>query len=81
MTNIYNYDVFNLGSGSGYSVFQVIECFEIALGYKLPYEVSSRREGDMAKLVANVEKAEKELKWNRKFTLQDMCNSCVKFTQ
>ncbi len=35
----------------------------------------------MAKLVANVEKAEKELKWKRKFTLQDMCNSCVKFTQ
>lgn len=57
MTDEYNYDVFNLGSGSGYSVFEVIKCFENALQHKLPFEIAPRREGDMAKLVAKVEKA------------------------
>ncbi len=37
MTNEYNYDVFNLGSGTGYSVFEVIKCFENALGHTLPF--------------------------------------------
>lgn len=81
MTDDYNYDVFNLGSGSGFSVFEVIKCFENALQHKLPFEIAPRREGDMAKLVAKVEKAEKQLGWKTKKTLQDMCDSCVHFTK
>ena len=81
MTNQYNYDVFNLGSGCGYSVFEVIKCFNNALGHELPFEIAPRREGDMAKLVANVDKAEKKLGWKTRKTLQDMCSSCVNFTK
>ncbi len=73
--------MFNLGSGSGYSVFEVIKCFENSLSQKLPYEVVGRRVGDMGKLVAKVEKAEKELGWKTKKTLQQMCDSCVNFTK
>ena len=80
MTDDYNYDVFNLGSGSGYSVYEVIKCFENALGRQLPVKVAPRREGDMAKLVAKVDKAEKELGWKTRMTLQEMCDSCVHFT-
>lgn len=46
-----------MGSGSGYSVFEVINCFEKSLGKPLPYVIGEKRNGDMAKLVANVEKA------------------------
>ncbi len=58
MNEDYNYDVFNLGSGSGYSVLEVVTCFEKALGRPVKFEVGPRRDGDMAKLVAKVTKAE-----------------------
>lgn len=62
-----------MGSGSGYSVYEVIKCFENVLGRSLPVEVATKREGDMAKLVARVEKAEKELGWKARKTLQEIC--------
>lgn len=65
-----NCDVFNLGSGSGYSVLEVIQCFEKGLGQKLNYGLAGRREGDMAKLVARVEKANSELGWKTEKGLQ-----------
>ena len=43
MTPEANYDVFNLGSGCGYSVYEVIKCFENSLGYTLPVEISTKR--------------------------------------
>lgn len=58
-----NYEVFNLGGGQGYSVFEVIKTFEKYLGKKLDYQIAPRRPGDMARLVAKADKALKYLNW------------------
>ena len=49
-----NYEVFNLGTGCGYSVLQVVQGFEKAMGQPLNYTFGERRHGDVTKLVANV---------------------------
>lgn len=64
---------FNLGTGKGYSVFEMIRAFENASGCNVPYQIVSRRPGDIAECVANPKKAERFLGWSAKRTLQDMC--------
>ncbi len=64
---------YNLGTGQGYSVLQMIKAFEKACGKKIPYEVVKRRPGDIAECFADCSKAEKELGWTAKKTLNDMC--------
>lgn len=59
-------DVFNLGSGEGFTVFEMIKALENVSGQKVPYMVSSRREGDPAVLVASNEKAKRMLGWSPK---------------
>jgi UDP-glucose 4-epimerase len=51
-----NYEVYNLGTGSGFSVLQVVKGFEKAMGRPLNYTFGERRFGDVAKLVANIKK-------------------------
>lgn len=65
--------VYNLGTGIGYSVLDVIHAFEEANDLKIPYEMKERRPGDIAECFADPSKAEKELDWKAERNLKDMC--------
>jgi len=67
-----NRGIFNLGSGKGFSVREVLEAVEKVTGRKIMSKVLPRREGDPEKLVAFIEKAQNILNWNPKYTLEDM---------
>ncbi len=64
---------YNLGTGEGYSVLDVVKAFEEASGQDIPYEITGRRPGDVASCYADPTKAEKELGWKAERGLQDMC--------
>lgn len=66
-----NYDVFNIGTGLGHSVFEVIKAFEKVSGIKLNYKICPRRSGDICEAYANTEKANKILKWKAKHSLEE----------
>ena len=66
-------EVFNLGTGKGYSVLEIVKAFEKASGVKIPYVIDPRRPGDIAANYANAEKAEKELGWKAEFGIEEMC--------
>lgn len=68
-----NPDVYNLGTGTGYSVLEIIEAFEKASGKKIPYEIVDRRPGDVAECYADPSKATRELNWKAEKTLSEMC--------
>jgi UDP-glucose 4-epimerase len=70
---------YNLGTGIGYSVLDVIHAFEKACGHTLPYVVKPRRSGDIAACYANADKAKKELGWEAKLGIDDMCASLWKW--
>ncbi|MEG1493056.1 MAG: UDP-glucose 4-epimerase GalE [Gordonibacter sp.] len=65
--------IFNLGTGTGSSVFDVIHAFERACGRTLPYEVKPRRAGDIAENYAACDKAHNELGWTAEYDLDRMC--------
>jgi UDP-glucose 4-epimerase len=65
--------VYNLGTGKGYSVLEVIEAYKKASGRPIPYTITGRRAGDIAFCYASTEKAEKELGWRAEKTLDEMC--------
>ena len=65
--------VFNLGTGQGYSVLDVVKAFEKANGLKLPYEIQPRRAGDVAKMYSSPEKAKRELGWEAEYGIEEMC--------
>ena len=65
--------IYNLGTGKGYSVLDMVKAFEKATGKKVPYKIAPRREGDIAECYANPKKAEVELGWKAEKTLEDMC--------
>ncbi len=65
--------VFNLGTGKGHSVLEVIRFFEKATKTQIPYQIEKRRPGDIATCYASVNKAEKDLKWKAKFDMFKMC--------
>ncbi len=67
---IYTY---NLGTGCGYSVLQVIQAFEKASGKQVPYEITERRPGDMAIVYADPTLAKKEMNWIATKTIDEMC--------
>ena len=67
--------VYNLGTGNGYSVLQVIKAFDKACGRDLPYVIKGRRAGDIATCYADATKAEKELGWKATRNIDDMCAS------
>ena len=70
---------YNLGTGIGYSVLDVIHAFERACGKKLPYVIKPRRAGDIAACYANADKAKAELHWQAQLGLDDMCASLWKW--
>ena len=65
--------IYNLGTGNGYSVLDMVKAFEKATGKKVPYKIAPRRPGDIATCFADPKKAEKELGWKANKTLEDMC--------
>ena len=65
--------IYNLGTGVGYSVLDIVKSFEEATGVKVPYVIDPRRAGDIAECYSSPEKAEKELGWKAENTLDDMC--------
>ena len=67
--------IYNLGTGHGYSVMEMIKAFEKACGKKLPYKICERRPGDIAACYACPDKAKAELKWEAKFGIEEMCAS------
>ncbi|MBR4173896.1 MAG: UDP-glucose 4-epimerase GalE [Lachnospiraceae bacterium] len=67
--------VYNLGTGNGYSVLDVIKAFSKACGHEVPYEIKPRRPGDIATCYADASLAKKELGWEAKYNLDDMCSS------
>jgi UDP-glucose 4-epimerase len=69
------YDVFNLGTGRGNSVMEVISTFEKATGVKLKYKIGPRRPGDIESIYADASKAEKLLGWKAKRSLSDSLKS------
>lgn len=68
-----NVDVYNLGSGTGYSVLEIIHAYEKACGKQIPYTITGRRPGDIAETYADPIKAKRELNWHTMKTLDDIC--------
>ncbi|SFP95439.1 UDP-glucose 4-epimerase GalE [Caldicoprobacter faecalis] len=66
-------EVYNLGTGMGYSVLDVVKTFERVNGVKIPYVITGRRPGDVDKCYADPTKAHKELGWKAEKNLEDMC--------
>lgn len=67
-----NCEIFNLGTGNGYTVLEVINTFEKVSGQKLNYTITGRRSGDIIGIYANNEKAKQVLGWNPAYNLEDM---------
>ena len=65
--------IYNLGTGTGYSVLDMVKAFEKATGKEVPYKIAPRRSGDIAICYANPKKAKEELGWEATKTLEDMC--------
>ncbi len=66
-------EVFNLGTGMGYSVLDLVKTFEQVNGVAIPYDIVDRRAGDIAECYADASKAKELLGWEAKKTLEDMC--------
>lgn len=64
-------DIFNLGTGKGSSVLEVVKAFETANDVEVPYQICERREGDITIAYANADKAEKELNWKAETSLEE----------
>ena len=67
--------IYNLGTGHGYSVLEMIHAFEKACGKTLPYKICPRRSGDIASCYAAPDKAKRDLHWEAKFGIEEMCAS------
>ena len=70
-----NYEVFNLGTGKGSSVLEIIHAFEESTGEKLNYQIGQRREGDIEQVYGDVTKAANELGWKAELDIQEMMRS------
>lgn len=68
-------EVFNLGTGTGYSVLDMVHAFSRACGRDIPYRIAPRRSGDIATCYADVTKAKEVLGWSARLGIDDMCRS------
>ena len=64
---------YNLGTGNGLSVLDLVKAFSEASGQEIPYEIVDRRAGDIAMCYANPKKANEELGWFAKYGVKEMC--------
>jgi UDP-glucose 4-epimerase len=76
-----NYETFNLGTGKGSSVLEVVKSFEKVSGKKLNYKIVGRREGDIISAYADTNKANNDLGWKTKLSLDDAMDSAWKWEQ
>ena len=74
-------DAYNLGTGKGYSVFDIIHALEKACGKEIPYTVTPRRPGDVAQCYADPAKAKAELGWTAKLGIDEMCRDAWNFAK
>ena len=65
--------IYNLGTGNGYSVLDVLHAYEKACGKELPYEIKERRAGDIATCYSDAAKAKRELGWEAQYGIKEMC--------
>jgi UDP-glucose 4-epimerase len=79
--NTSNYETFNLGTGKGSSVLEVVQSFERVSGKKLNYKIVDRREGDIISAYADTNKANNDLGWKSQLTLDDAMRSAWKWEQ
>ena len=79
--NSFNYDVFNLGTGKGTSVLEIINSFERVSGLKLDYKIGPRRKGDITKAFASTKKANMFLKWKSELSLDQAILSAWNWQQ
>ena len=74
-------EIFNIGTGTGWSTLQVVEGFEKATGVKLNWTYAPRREGDIEKVWGNVDKANKVLGWKAEAKIEDVLRSAWKWQE
>ncbi len=75
------WEAVNLGTGTGYSVLEIIHAFEKACGHPIPYEIKPRRAGDIAANWADAAKAKALLGWQAQLSLDDMCRDAWHYEQ
>lgn len=71
--------IYNLGTGNGYSVLEMINTFERVNDVKVKYKIAPRRPGDVAECYADPSKAKRELNWDAKLGIEDMCRDAYNF--
>ncbi len=74
-------NIYNLGTGTGYSVLDIVKAFEAATGIRIPYVIKDRRPGDIAVCYADPAKARDELGWEAVYDLERMCKDAWNFTR
>lgn len=74
-------NIYNLGTGTGYSVLDIVKAFEKVNDVKVPYEIVARRPGDIATCYADPSKAKEELGWRAEKGIEEMCMDAWRFTQ
>ena len=72
-------EAYNLGTGNGYSVLQLVETFKKVNNVDVPYKIVDRRPGDIASCYASVDKAKKELNWEAKLDIEEMCKDAYNY--
>jgi len=76
-----NYDFFNIGTGQGSSVMEVITAFEKATGKKVPFEIRDRRAGDITAVYASTDKSNQVLGWKTQFSLEKALQDAWKWQE
>jgi UDP-glucose 4-epimerase len=71
----------NLGTGKGSTVFDIVKAFSHAVGRNLPYQVAPRRDGDVLNLTANPNLAKTELGWEAQHTVEEACEDLWRWTK
>lgn len=65
--------IYNLGTGNGFSVLDVVHAYEKACGHEIPYQIQERRPGDIDEVYSDSTKANRELGWEAQYNIEDMC--------
>ena len=73
------YDIFNIGSGKGYSVLEIVNCFNKICNNKIKYEFKEKREGDIAICYADTKKALHFINWQPIYTIEDMVSDTIRY--
>ena len=76
-----SYYVYNIGTGVGYSVLDIVNAYQKVNDIKIPYVIAPRRPGDLPEYYADSSKAQRELNWHTEKTLEDMCRDCYRFVK